>query len=120
MKQYNDYGILMLLASILALTSCDPQTCGTAYIVNQASDTLFIEQPGREATAIAPAARWESGPVCGLGAGQTPASMLLSITRLSKRGVACKKELGNDHNWTTTQTDKYDFEHRFTVTDADF
>lgn len=107
--------------AVLLLASCDPQTCGTSFVINQTSDTLYIEKMNGELdTVLAPGQIAVNGPRCGLGDGQTPYEMLGDIDKLRKDTVLCKKDIRDNKNWTTTQPGKYDYEHRFVVTDNDF
>lgn len=108
-----------VLASLLLLVSCDPQTCGTAYITNKSSDTVEIVNIYNGSEFLAPEATQTIGPRCGRGTGVTPTSMDLMDT-LRRDTILCKKDIRNDKNWMTTKISRYNYEHRFVITDQDF
>jgi hypothetical protein len=108
------------LAALVLLISCDPQTCGTAYIANAASDTVVLERRGGNPVLLAPEQVHQLGPDCGLARGSSPENMIFGAGPLSKSGVTCKKDVEDSRNWTTTQTAKYEFVHHFEVKDSDF
>lgn len=110
----------VVLTSLLLLTSCDPETCGTAYITNKSSDTVELIRPGSEPKSLAPDQVDETGPVCGIGRGQTAYSIISGLEKVQRDTVPCKRDIRIDTNWTTTKSSKYKYEHRFVITDQDF
>lgn len=108
------------LAGIILLTSCDPQTCGTIYLANEASDTVILERNGGESIVVGPSQVKEIHKECGLARGSEPGAMASGLEAPVKNGAACKKDIRDGRNWTTTKSGKYQFEHRFGVNDNDF
>lgn len=112
---------ILLLTGVLLLASCDPQTCGLYLIENQSTGVVVVNRGTIDPVTLAPGGREQIGPVCRLGdAALSPTSVVTSESKLMRDTVLCKKDIREERNWTTTKQGKYDYEHRFTVTDADF
>jgi hypothetical protein len=117
--------VLKLATFCLALPflSCDPETCGTDFIENHSSDTVFLYRADSVTVDTVLAGRGiEFAPICGCcGApgGQQPEH---SYQYLYVRNVdtVCKKDIKDYRNWNSAKTERLKWEHRFTITDADF
>lgn len=117
--------ILKLIAISLAFPflSCDPQTCGTDFIENHSSDTVFLYRADSVTVDTVLAGRGiEFAPVCGCcGApgGQEPEHSYQYLY-VRNADTVCKKDIRNPEDWNSAKTERLKWEHRFTITDADF
>ncbi|KAA5537108.1 hypothetical protein F0919_05390 [Taibaiella lutea] len=107
------------IISALIFSSCDPQTCGTAYIENQSSGDIYLEVDSNRVDTLSAGQVKTIGPVCGLAQGQTPSAMVL-YNSVKNDDTFCRKDIRWDSNWSTIQVEKYKWEHRFTINDSDF
>jgi hypothetical protein len=103
----------------LIFSSCDPQTCGTAYIENQSSENVYLEVDSNNVDTLSAGQVKTIGPICGLAQGQTP-SVMVFYKSIRNNDTLCRKDINRDTNWSTIKIGKYKWEHRFTINDSDF
>lgn len=107
------------LIAALAFSSCDPETCGTAYIKNQSSEKVYLVVDSSSVDTLNAGQTKTIGPVCGLAQGQTPSKMI-SYRMVRNDYTFCRKDITWDSNWSSIRLKKYEWEHQFTISDSDF
>lgn len=110
---------LLPAMAAIALTSCDPQTCGAGFIENNTSGNVYLQVDSLQTDTLAAGSTLTIGPMCGLGDGQTPTSMNY-YRSVYNDDTLCKKDIRQDSEWITLHPEKYKWEHHFPIKDADF
>lgn len=100
--------------------SCDPQTCGTDFIENHTSQTLyFLRTDSVTVDTFFSGRGLTFEPQCGLGVGSSPRHGYNYIA-IRNADTVCKKDIRDYRNWNSVKIGKNNWEYHFSVMDADF
>jgi hypothetical protein len=117
------FKLLPVIILTVVFCSCDPQTCGTDFIENHSSDTVFLYRADSVTVDTVLAGRGiEFAPVCGccgVPGGQQPEHSYQYLY-VRNTDTVCKKDIRNPEDWISAKIERLKWEHRFTITDADF
>jgi hypothetical protein len=112
--------IAVAICGLLFLASCDPQTCGTDFIENNSTDSIYLYHVDSVTVDKLAAGQVKSfEPVCGLGIGQSPVHASDYICVRSGDTIS-KRDIRDEQLWNSVKTSKYKWQYHFKVTDADF
>lgn len=114
--------ILKLATFFLAIPflSCDPLTCGTDFIENHTSQTLyFLRTDSITVDTFLPGKIQIFEEQCGLGVGASPRHGY-DYLMIRNADTICKKDIRLVDNWNFVKIEKRKWEYHFSVTDADF
>lgn len=118
--------VLKLATIFLALPflSCDPGTCETDFIENQSSGVVYLYHTDSVTVDTVYAGRGiDFAPICGCcgsGGGMQPTHAFQFYIYARNADTLCKKDIRNPEDWNTVKIENRKWEHRFTITDADF
>jgi len=108
----------ILLVSFI-FSSCDPETCGTVFIHNESSKSIYLAIDSMQIDTVVAGQTMTVGPMCGLREGQQP-NLVHFYRTVYNEDTLCNKDIRNNELWSTFKTANFKWEHHFKVNDTNF